>query len=223
MIDVVLGASVFEGVRPDGFSGVESCLDVRRGRTRIAWRSEVGPVIGEDGVDLVGDGGDQPAQEVPGRAARHLLMQLDESELRGSIDGDEEIELALGGSNLGDVDMEIADRIGLELAFRRGFAFDLRKPGDPVALQTAMKGRTRQMRDGWLQSVEAVVERQQGMPPESDDHSLLLDGQDRRPRLLRACRQVGDRGPRFPLGDGLRIDAVALGQRPQALLTMLVL
>src|SRR6516164_1392915 len=148
-------------------------------------------------------------------------MQLDESELRGSIDGDEEIELALGGSNLGDVDMEIADRIGLELASRRGFAFDLRKPGDPVALQTAMEGRTRQMRDGWLQSVEAVVERQQGMPPESDDHSLLLDGHDRRPRLLRACRQIGDRGPRFPLGDGLRIDAVALGQRPQALLTML--
>jgi hypothetical protein len=99
------------------------------GRTRIAWRSEVGPVIGEDGLDLIRDGGDQPAQEVPGRAARHLLMQLEESELRGSIDGDEEIELALGCSNLGEVDMEIADRIGLELAFRRGFAFDPAETG----------------------------------------------------------------------------------------------
>ena len=29
---------------------------------------------------------------------------------------DEEVELALRGSNLGDVDMKIADRIGLELA-----------------------------------------------------------------------------------------------------------
>jgi hypothetical protein len=31
MIDVVLGAGVFEGVRPDGLSGVESRVDVRRG------------------------------------------------------------------------------------------------------------------------------------------------------------------------------------------------
>jgi len=31
MIDVVLGAGVFEGVRPNGLSGVKSRLDVRRG------------------------------------------------------------------------------------------------------------------------------------------------------------------------------------------------
>ena len=85
----------------------------------------MGSVVGEDGVDLVGDGGDQAAQEVSRGATRHLLMQFDEGELRGSVDGDEEIELALGGSNLGDVDMEIADRIGLELPLGRGFAFDL--------------------------------------------------------------------------------------------------
>ena len=150
MIDVVLGAGVFEGVRPDGFSGVESCLDVRRGRTRIAWRGEVGSIVGEDSVDLIRDGGDQPAQEVPGRAARHLLMQLDESELRGSIDCDKPVELAFCGSDFGDVEMKIADRVGLEFAFGGDFAFDLWQPGDPMALQTAMKGLARQMRDGRL-------------------------------------------------------------------------
>jgi hypothetical protein len=31
VIDVVLGAGVFEGVRPNGLSGVKSRLDVRRG------------------------------------------------------------------------------------------------------------------------------------------------------------------------------------------------
>ena len=41
-------------------------------------------------VDLVRDGGDQPAQEVPGGPARHLLMRFNESELRGLIDRDEE-------------------------------------------------------------------------------------------------------------------------------------
>jgi hypothetical protein len=99
-------------------------------------------------VDLVRDGGDQAAQEVPRGAARHLLVHLDEGELRRSVDGDDEVEFALRSSNLGEVDM----KLGLEFAFGRGFAFDLRQPGDPVALQTPVKGRARQMRDGGLQS-----------------------------------------------------------------------
>jgi hypothetical protein len=41
----------------------------------------VGSVVSEDRVDLVRDGGDQAAQEVPRGAARHFLMQLDEGEL----------------------------------------------------------------------------------------------------------------------------------------------
>ena len=94
MIDVVLGAGVFEGVRPNELSSLEGGLDVRRGRTRIAWGGEVGSVVGEDGMDLVRDSGDQAAQEVARGAARHLLMQLDDGELRGPVDGDDEIELA---------------------------------------------------------------------------------------------------------------------------------
>ena len=155
-------------------SSLQGGLDVRRRRARIAWRGEVGSVVGEDGVDLVRDGGDQAAQEVPRGAARHLLVHLDEGELRRSVDGDDEVEFALRSSNLGDVDMKIADRIGLEFAFGRGFAFDLRQPGDPVALQTAVKGRARQMRDGRLQSIQAVVERQQSMPSECNDDGLFL-------------------------------------------------
>jgi hypothetical protein len=34
------------------------------------------------------------------------------------------------------------------------------------------------MRDRRLQCVEAVVERQQGMPPEGDHDRLLFNGQD---------------------------------------------
>ena len=59
----------------------------------IAWRCEVGSVVGEDSMDPVRDSGDQAAQEVPRGAARHLLMQLDEGELRRSVDGDEQVEL----------------------------------------------------------------------------------------------------------------------------------
>ena len=50
------------------------------------------------------------AQEVSRGAARHLLVYLDEGELRRSVVGDEDGELALRSSNLGDVDMKVADR-----------------------------------------------------------------------------------------------------------------
>ena len=90
-----------------------------------------------------------------------------------------------------------------------------------MALQTPVKGRARQVRDGGLQGIKAVVERQQSMPSEGDDDGLFLGRQDRRSGLLRPCRQIGDGGSRFPLGDRLRVDPVALRQRPQALLTML--
>jgi hypothetical protein len=41
-------------------------------------------------------------------------------------------------------------------------------------LQTPVKGRARQMRDGGLQSIQAVVERQQSMPSECNDDGLFL-------------------------------------------------
>jgi hypothetical protein len=80
----------------------------------------------------------------------------------------------LDGYRLED-DLLVAGDIGLEFAFGGGFAFDLGQPGDPVALQTPVKRRARQVRDGRLQGVKAVVERQQRMPSESNDDSLFLD------------------------------------------------
>jgi hypothetical protein len=147
--------------------------------------------------------------------------ELSDRELGSSIDGDEEIELALRGLHFGDVDVEEADRIGLERPPRLFVAFHLGQSAKAVALQTAMQRRARQARDCRLQGVEAVVERQQGMPSESDDDGLFLDGQDRRSGLLRSRRHIRDGGPSFPLGDRLLIDSVALRQRPQARLTML--
>ena len=90
----------------------------------------MGSVVGKDRVDLVRDGLNERTQEVCGVAPGDSLAEFDKGELRGTVDGDKEIELALGGSNLRDVDMEIADRIGLELPLGRGLAFDLGQPGD---------------------------------------------------------------------------------------------
>jgi hypothetical protein len=47
----------------------------------------------------------------PRGVARHLLVHLDEGELRRSVEGNDEVDLALRSSNLGEVDMQVADRI----------------------------------------------------------------------------------------------------------------
>ena len=97
MIDIMEGAGVFEGMGEERLAVSDHLPDFCRGPCIASGIGEVGSVVGEDGVDPIGDGFDQAAQEVRGRAARHLLMQFDEGELRGPIDRDEEMELLLRG------------------------------------------------------------------------------------------------------------------------------
>src|SRR5215510_3306926 len=69
-----------------------------------------------------------------------LPDQLHERELAGAIDSDIEVELAFGGLDLGDVDVEIANRISLEPFLRGPIAFDLRQSADAVSLEAAVQG-----------------------------------------------------------------------------------
>ena len=59
------------------------------------------------------------------------------------------------------------------------------------------------------------------MPAEGHDDRLLFNRKNCRFWVLGACPIVGDRVAIAPLGHRLWIDAVALRQSPQALLTML--
>src|SRR4051794_24221114 len=85
------------------------------------------------------NGFDQGDQE--GRCGNTIgfFGKLDEGELRSSVDRHEEVELSLGGLHFGHVDVEEADRIGLELFLCRLVAFDLSKTADPMPLQTTMQ------------------------------------------------------------------------------------
>lgn len=78
------------------------------------------------------------------------------------------------------------------------------------------------MRDGWLQRIEAIVERQQRMPPESDDDRLLLDREHGRLGFLGTRRKIGNGLTLLPLRNSLLIDPVALGEGSQARLTILL-
>jgi len=61
-----------------------------------------------------------------------------------------------------------------------------------------------------LEGVEAVIQRQQGVPAKGHDDSLLLRAQNRGMPQFRPPGGVLDKATPAPLSDGLRIDAVAL-------------
>jgi hypothetical protein len=63
------------------------------------------------------------------------------------------------------------------------------------------------MRDRRLQGIEAVVQRQQRVAPECDDHRFLGLGQDSRSRLRRASLHILDRRALAPLRHRLGVDA----------------
>lgn len=69
------------------------------------------------------------------------------------------------------------------------------------------------MRDGWLQSVEAVIQRQQRVAAECYNHGLFCLSQDRRAQLLRPGLQILDRRLFAPLRHRLGIDAELPAQR----------
>jgi hypothetical protein len=71
--------------------------------------------------------------------------------------------------------VEEADRVTLELGTPRLVAVGARQAREAVALQTAVQAGAGQVRDGGLQRVEAVVQRQQRVAPERNDDGLLLD------------------------------------------------
>jgi hypothetical protein len=119
---------------------------------------EMGPIIGEHGVDCVRNRGDQSPEKVGGDPSRCPLVKLGESEFTGSVDGDEEIELALLGPHLSDIDMEVTDGILPELLPCWLVPFDLRQATDAVTLKTSVQRGAGQLRNRGLECVEAIVE-----------------------------------------------------------------
>ncbi len=68
--------------------------------------------------------------------------------------------------------MEVADGIDLELLFGWTLTVEIGQPTDAVALEAAMKSRARKLRDGSLQGIEAIVERQEGVFAKGHDDGL---------------------------------------------------
>ena len=98
-------------------------------------------------MDLVGHGLEQVLQELPGRLSVSCCNELSDGELGSPVDSDEQVELALGSLHLGNVDVEEADGVALELLALGLVAFDIRKPRDAMTLQAPVQCRPCQVRD----------------------------------------------------------------------------
>lgn len=81
VLDVVSGAGVFEGMGAEEFSVGDGLPDERHSRAAGARLGELDAVVGEHGVDSVGDGCDQPQQELSRYGGSGLFMQCDEANL----------------------------------------------------------------------------------------------------------------------------------------------
>jgi hypothetical protein len=73
--------------------------------------------IGEHDFDFIGNRLDQGVQEGDRGSGVSLIHQTGEGELRDLIDCNEEIELALAGPDLCNVDVEEANGVGLKALF----------------------------------------------------------------------------------------------------------
>ena len=70
--------------------------------------------------------------------------------------------------------MDVADGVAGEAPLGGLVALDLGQTADAVPLQAAMQAGTGQVRDGRLQAVKAVVQRQQRVTAEGHDDGLVL-------------------------------------------------
>ena len=168
---------------------------------------------GENGVVLIGHGLQHVLQELQNGASFSLFNELGHSELAGSVDSHEEVELPLGSLRLCNINMKEPNRVALELL--TPWLVTLSSFGSQT-----IAGQW--MRDRRLQGIETIIQRQQRVTPESDDHCLLRFGKNGLTRFLGHGLQVFDRRPLAPLRDGFGVDAQFLAQLCRAKLAPLI-
>ncbi len=100
---------------------------------------ELDAVIRQNRMQGVGHRLDHIAQELRCNQLGGRGMEFGERKLGRPVDGHEQIELALGRLHLCDVDVEVANRIVLELLFGRFVALDVWQSPDAMALQAAVQ------------------------------------------------------------------------------------
>ena len=89
-------------------------------------------------MDFVGDSRKEVAQELDSNGTGCPLVQLGKGKLGGTVNRHQQVQLTFLGLHLGNVEVEIADRICLEPTFLR-FLGNLWQAADPMTLQAAVQ------------------------------------------------------------------------------------
>jgi hypothetical protein len=129
-------------------------------------------------VDAVRHCVEQQLREFPCRLPVGLLDQLRHGERAGSVNGHDEMELALGSPQLGNADVKEPDGAAPEPLPLRLVAVHVRQARDAMPLEASMQARARKMWDRRLQGMETVVQREQRVPTKSDNEGFVLLAQD---------------------------------------------
>lgn len=102
VFDAALGTDPSEDVGDKAALGLSVMLD------------ELNAVVGQHGVDLVGDRHEQGFEEAGSDELRRLSVGPGEDQLGGSVDGHEQVGLAAFVAQFSDVEVEVADLVRLE-------------------------------------------------------------------------------------------------------------
>jgi hypothetical protein len=103
---------------------------------------EMNAIVGQDCMDVIGRGFEHVLQELPGSHSVSLCNELSDGELGRSVNSYKEIEPALSSLHLGNIDVEEADGVVLDLLMNRFVVLNIRQARDAVPLNTAMQRGT---------------------------------------------------------------------------------
>jgi hypothetical protein len=161
---------------------------------------ELGAVVGENGVDLVAEAGEEAFEA--GRDRRPVASgdDRDMGEAGAALDGDEHIgRRPLEPRQVLEIDVHEAERGHLEHPRRRGR--DLGPGRHPVPSETAIDGATRQLAPhAALHHLDDVLERQPELGAQFQHQLLLQEGQAEM-RMQRRMGVILHPVPRPPASD----------------------
>lgn len=112
--------------------------DVRKRVPVFLTVGELNPVISEHGVQLVRRRLDEVAQKLCGDQLRRAWVQFGVGDLTGAVNRHEQIQLPFFGSDLGNINVEVPQRIVFERFSCGLLPICCWESIDPVAYQTAM-------------------------------------------------------------------------------------
>ncbi len=125
MLDAIFFTSHFEHARDKG-CGRPTGVSRRE--------SELYAIIGQDGVDFIGNGFDQCDKESRSGNAIGLFLQPDEGKFVCPINRDKEMEFSFSSLNLCDVDVKVSDWVAFERSSGNRFTGSISYPPQSLEL-----------------------------------------------------------------------------------------